>query len=64
MKCQYIGWYTRVGCNEDALEGGKFCHAHREQGASNEMFRKIGCGCFAAALLLTLAITCIAVFAE
>ena len=45
MKCQYVGWFTRQGCNEDAVQGTRFCHAHRSQGPSNETSGKIMTGC-------------------
>ena len=45
MKCQYVGWYSRRGCNEDAVEGTRFCHAHRVQGQNNETSGKIMTGC-------------------
>lgn len=45
MKCQYVGWYSRQGCNDDAMPGQRFCNAHREQGKSNETAAKISGGC-------------------
>ena len=32
QKCEYQGIWTRAGCNEDALTGSDFCHAHQQQG--------------------------------
>lgn len=50
MKCQYVGWYSRRGCGDDAEPGEQYCHVHREQGKSNEMSAKIGGGCIWVAL--------------
>ena len=50
MKCEYVGWYSRRGCNEEAEPGERYCHAHREQGKNNETSSKIVVGCFLAAL--------------
>ena len=50
MKCQYVGWYSRQGCNEDALPGERFCNAHREQGPRNERSAKFMGGCLIAGI--------------
>ena len=64
MKCEYVGWYSRQGCNEDALPGERFCNAHRQQGRNNENASKIFGGCalvlvafFVIFLVCTLAVT-------
>ena len=54
MKCQYIGWYSRAGCNEDAAPGNRFCHAHRKQGEGNEAMQKVARGCFLIVLIIVL----------
>jgi hypothetical protein len=51
-KCEYLGWYSRDGCDEDSVEGLRFCHKHRVSGPSNEVNRKIFVGCLVAAIAL------------
>ena len=64
MKCKYVGLYSYAGCNEDAIPGSSFCHAHRKQGPGNAVNRKIrGCGCalligLGLIFLIIIAITC------
>ena len=55
MKCQYVGWYSGQGCNEDALPGERFCNAHREQGRNNEATGKFMGGCLLVGVILIVA---------
>ena len=58
VKCQYRGRWSNVGCNEDAVSGTRFCHAHRNQGPANEFREKVsGCwGCIFVVLVMLVAI--------
>lgn len=40
-KCEYKGYWSGGGCNEDAVPGTRFCNAHRTQGRDNEIRRKL-----------------------
>ena len=55
-KCEYLGWYCRDGCNDDSLEGSRFCHRHRVSGPSNEVNRKIFVGCLFAVIVILVSI--------
>lgn len=58
MKCQYQGTWTRAGCNEDAIPGTNFCHAHREQGPVNQIRDRVtGWGCLVGLALFMVLVT-------
>lgn len=55
MKCQYQGTWTRTGCNEDAVPGTDYCHAHRDQGPANKVQNNVmGWGCIVSVILVVL----------
>ena len=56
MKCQYVGGFSTVGCNEDAILGERFCHAHLMGRREIERNRKIIGGCLV--VLLGLVVVC------
>ena len=55
VKCQYLGWFSREGCNEDSEPGSPFCHVHRVSGPSNRTNRKIFVGCLVLVIVLLIA---------
>ena len=63
MKCQYVGWYSRRGCGEDAEPGEKYCHVHREQGKNNDTSAKLGGGCIMVFLAVVVVVIFIAILA-
>ena len=59
-KCAFRGLWSQAGCNEDALPGSPFCHAHRDQGPASDLQRKVfgwGCGGTIALVALVLVLS-------
>ncbi len=55
--CQHVGGWTNKGCQNEALSGDTFCHAHqvqRDQDAENRKWMKrLGLGIVVLAVLIT-----------
>ena len=61
MKCEYVGFWSHQGCDNDAEPGERFCRVHRIQGPSNELNNKLwACGCIGI-IVLSIVLTAVTV---